>query len=450
MTAEHISPDSAAPAVLPRRLGAWSAGAVVIGLIVGSGIFRTPATVAEMLGTVGGVAAVWTVAGLVTLCLALCLAELATMFPRAGGLYVYLREAFGPAVAFVYGWVFLLVNPAAWAGIALICAEYVSALYPLTAVQQRLAATAAVSIVTVANYFSVALAAALQSTATLAKLLALAVIAGVIFASGDGAGGALAGPVTFHLPSAGVFGTAVVAALWAYEGAAAACAGFGEVRDPGRTLPRALVLGVGVVVVLYLVINAAYLYALPMRGVASSGSVAADAMRAVVGPFGAAIVAACAIVATFGALASTAMVDPRVFFAMARDGAFLAVVGRIHPRRQTPHVAVLTCGALAVLYLWIRSFEQLAAQFVLGMWLFYVLAVLGLFRLRAARPAATRPYRVPGYPVVPAVFLLAALGLLASALVELPLISLTNLAVVAAGVPVYLIWRRFIPAGGPG
>lgn len=415
--------------------------AVTMGVMIGSGIFRTPSSIAQMTGSVGGIALIWIAGGLVTLCLALCLAELATMFPRAGGIYVYLHEAYGPAVAFVFGWTFLIINPAQWAAITIIFADYVGAFMPLTASGKRLVASALIVCVSAANYFSLRFASAIQNFTTASKALALAVISLLLLTLGNGSGGALAQPAQWSLPGLGAVGVAIVAVLWPYEGVASSCALSGEVRDPARTLPRALILSVLGVMTLYLLINAAYLHVLPFAVVAGSGFVAAEAMQSVAGSAGAAFISACVLLSTFGAIAATAIVDPRVFYAMARDGLFFKRIGAVHPRYRTPHIAIVVSAALAIVYLWVRTFEELAAQFILGLWLFYALAVLAVIVLRFRRPDSARPYRTVGYPIVPAVFVLCAAGLLVSALIELPAISLINLGVTAAGIPFYFIWK---------
>lgn len=439
---------------LPRRVGLWSATAILMGTIIGSGIFRTPADIAATMGSVGGSALIWAAGGLISICLALCLAELSTMFPRPGGLFVFLREAFGPGMAFLWGWTFLLINPSQAAAIALIFAEYLQRFVPLSAIDaafgmpgagKRCAATLLILFVTISNYVSVRLAASIQNVATSAKVFAIVIIAATIFTLGSGEGSALAAPVSFATPTLGAIGVAFVAVLWPYEGAASACALAGEVRDPARNLPRALIFGMIAVTVLYLLINAAYFHALPLAEVAASGSVAADAMQAIAGPRGATVVAACVVVSTFGALAATGISDPRVVFAMSRERLFFERVGRVHPRFQTPHVAIVFLAVLAVIYLWSRTIEQLAAQFILGFWLFYLIAVLGLFRMRRTRAELPRPYRTWGYPAVPAIFVLASGWLLVSSLFELPSISLLNVAVTLTGIPVYLLWKRFAP-----
>lgn len=430
-----------ASGALPRTLGTWSMIAVTMGVMIGSGIFRTPSSIAQMTGSVGGLSLIWLMGGIVTLCLALCLAELSTMFPRAGGIYVYLHEAYGPAVAFVFGWTFLIINPAQWAAITVIFADYLGAFVPLTPSGKHVVASALVVCVSAANYYSLRFASAIQNCATAAKALALAVICLLLFALTDGSSGALAQPTQWSLPGFSSIAVAIVAVLWPYEGVASACALSGEVRDPARTLPRALIAGVLGVTVLYLLINAAYVYVLPFRVVTDSEFVAAEAMQHVAGQAGAAFISACVLLSTFGAIVATSMVDPRVFYAMAQDGLFFKRTGATHPRYRTPHVAIVLSAALAIVYLWIRTFEELAAQFILGLWAFYALAVFAVLVLRIRRPDAARPYRTLGYPLVPLVFVLCAAGLLASAFIELPAISLVNLCVTASGVPVYFIWK---------
>lgn len=384
----------------------------------------------------------WVAGGLVTLCLALCVAELGTMFPRAGGAYVYLRETFGPATSFAYGWTYLLlVTPSAWAALALVFAEYSGAFVALDSLGTRIVATMLIAFVTLANVLSMRFAAGVQNIATSAKVFALAAIIGVLFGAGDGAYGTLASDAPVQPMTLGGFVVGLVTALWAYDGVVAASSVFGEVRDPARTLPRALVAGVLVVTAIFLGLNAAFLYVLPMDAVAASELVAADAMRAVAGDVGASIIAAAVMLTTFGCIAAGAMCDPRVIFAMARDGLFFRAVGRVHPRFETPHVAVILCGSLAIIWVWVRNLEQLAAQLVLGLWPFFVLMVLGLMRLRMTKPRVDRPYRVPLFPLVPIAFVAASAVLLVGSFVELPNVSLVNAATIALAFPVYFAWR---------
>ena len=403
--------------------------------------------VAGHSGSVGGVVLVWVLGGLVALCGVLSLAELATMFPRAGGIYVYLHEIYGPLVAFLQGWVHLVVNPTSWAAIALIFAGYVGHFVSLSPVETRVVAAAAVAVVCAASYRSIRLAAVVQNTSTLAKVSALLGATLVIFVLGQRDTGALAVP-QFGVGSWSGFGLALVAALFAYEGWTSFTAISGEVRQPGRTIPRALFAGVSVVILTYLAVNVAYLLVLTLDAMAASPLVAADAMVRVLGSVGGSLVAALVVVSTFGALSAAAMVDPRVFFAMATDGLFPRAIGVVHPRYLTPHMAIVFTGAIAILYISIRTFEQLAEAFVIGVWPFSALAVAGILILRRKRPHLDRPYRTFGYPVVPILFLIASVGLIGNTLVRHPGPTLLSFAITLLGVPVYFVWRRFTAARG--
>ena len=427
---------------LPRRLSLLSTIAVIVGVIVGSGIFRAPSAVAEAAGSTGAIMFVWAAGGVVTLCLALCVAELGTMFPRAGGAYVYLRESFGPATSFAYGWTYLvIITPSAWATIAMVFAEYCGAFVKLDVSGTRIVATLAITFVTLVNVVSVRLAAAIQNFATSAKMLALAAIVAVLFGLGNGTHGAFATEGPARAMSLGGFVVGLVTALWAYDGVVPAASVFGEVRDPERTLPRALLAGVFAVTAIYLAMNAALLYVLPVNAVAASKLVAADAMRAIAGQAGASLVAAAVMLTTFGGLAATGLCDPRVIFAMAADEQFFRAVAKVHPRFETPYVAVILCWVLAIVWVWARNLEQLAAQFVLGLWPFYALMVLGLLRLRVTRQEADRPYRVPLYPLVPLACIAGSLVVLIGSFIELPNVSIINLSIILLAFPIYLAWR---------
>jgi len=432
---------------LTRRLGVYSCAAIIMGITIGSGIFRVPSEVAQAVPSVGGMAILWIAAGLITLCLALSLSELATMFPRAGGNFVFINEAWGPLAAFLYGWTFLLINPAGWAAISTMFAEYLGHFVPLTDLGRRGVAISLIALVTFANYRSVPLAAGVQNVATTAKALALFGLAVVIFSQAPGTDGALADPITFEIPSVASFVIALLGVLWAYEGVASFCALAGEVKDPARTLPRALMLGAVGVIVLYLLVNAAYTYVMPIEEIATSKLVAASAMGKVAGAFAAGIVAGLVMLCTFGSVAAVSLSDPRVFYAMAQERLFFRNIGRVHPSFNTPHVAVLTAGGMACIWVMARDFQELYSAFIMGQWPFYTLAVLGIFRLRKTRPHAERPYRVFGYPFVPLVFAMAAIALVVTYLVQQPRLSVINVAVVLTGVPVYFIWRRLQRVG---
>jgi APA family basic amino acid/polyamine antiporter len=455
-TTPVLDPTSARPAGdaagLPRRLGVWSAAAAAVGLTIGSGIFRVPATVAAETGSVGAIALVWVLGGVITLCGALTIAELAAAFPRAGGIYVYLREAYGPLAAFLFGWSWFFIRSAASAGTALVFVAYLRTFVPLDDVGQRAAAVLLIVLVGAANYRSVRLGAAIQDASTVAKVLAILLAAAAIFLLGDARGGALAAPPTFAPAGLGGIGVALVAALFAYDGWIAATLIAGEVRDPGRALPRALTWGALIVVATYLTINVAYLYALPLAELAASKAVAVDAVTRVAGAGGAALVAALVMLSTFGGLNAGLMTGPRVYYAMAEDGLFFRRVAAVHPRFGTPHVAVVLLVVLTSINASVRTFEQLAEAFVLLLYPFLALTVAAVFVLRRRRPDLARPYRTAGYPLVPAVFLVGTVAMMLNALLERPRTTLLGAAIVAAGVPVYFAWHsasRRTPAAPP-
>lgn len=439
--APPATPDGAASG-LPRRLGVWSAGAAAVGLTIGSGIFRVPATVAAESGSVGAVLLVWVLGGLISLCGALTVAELAASFPRAGGVYAYLREAYGALPAFLFGWAWFFIRSAASAGTTLVFVAYLRTFVPLGDVAQRVVAVALIVLVGAANYRSVRLGAWLQNASTVAKVAAILVTAGVLFALGEARGGALAAAPTLAGAQWGGVGAALVAALFAYDGWIAATLIAGEVKDPQRALPRALVGGTVVIVATYLAINLAYLYALPFPELVASKAVAADAITRVSGRAGAALVAALVMLSTFGGLNAGLMTGPRVYWAMAEDGLFFRRVAAVHPRFGTPHVAVVVLVVLTAISASVRTFEQLASAFVLMLYPFLALVVAGVFVLRIRRPALARPYRTWGYPVVPAIFLVGVVAMLGDALVRRTGTMALGAAVVAAGVPVYFLWRR--------
>jgi basic amino acid/polyamine antiporter, APA family len=436
-------PSSSQSNSLPRRLGFWTAIAVVVGDVIGSGIFRVPSAVATEVGSVPGIMLVWVLGGVITLCGALSLAELAAAMPRAGGVFVYLRETFGPGVAFLFGWTILLAEPAATAAIALVFAEYLGRLVRLTPVGIRLVAATLILLVAAAGYRSVRGAGAIQSVATAGKVAALLALVAAAFLLGDGNAGAFGEGAASTATSVrwGSVGLGLVAALWAYT--AWHDLGFiaGEVRDPARTLPRALVTGIGIVVLVYLAANAAYLYVLPFDTLRTSPLVASDTMVRVLGEAGADGVAAMVMVSTLGALNGTILVNPRVFYAMANEGLLFRPLGRVHPRFGTPHVSITVYALLALVFVWSRSFEQLIESFVLGTWPWLALTVAAVMVLRRRQPDLVRPYRTPGYPLVPLVFIAGTLLVVTTALVERPVTTLAGIGLTLLGVPVYLVWR---------
>lgn len=444
-----------APSSLPRRLGLWSAVAVLVGSTIGSGIFRVPAEVAQRVGVAEIFLIAWVAGGLFALFGALTLAELAAAFPQTGGLYIYLREGFGPLPAFLFGWAELvIIRPGAYGAIAITFAEYLSDLVPAldTAIglgplrTTGVGLTAASGILAVAafNYFGIHRAAIVQNATTAFKVAAVGGLALLGLALGARALPEGAGPVgAASAVQIGAFGVALIAILWAYDGWADLSFVAGEVREPGRDLPRALLLGTATVIVLYLLANVTYLYLIPIAQIAVSPLVAADAAERVFGGLGRGLVAGVVAVSTFGTLNGSMMTAPRIFFAMAEDGLFFRRIAAVHPRHGSPSAAVVLAAALGMAFVLIRTFGELAEQFIVGIWPFYALAVAAIFVMRRRRPDLPRPYRTWGYPAVPLLFLLASLWVLGNVLVERPRPTALNFAAILVGVPVYYAWRRW-------
>lgn len=402
-----------------------------------------PSTVAHDVGSLGAIALIWIIGGIVALFGALTLAELAAIFPRSGGIYVFIREAYGPLPAFLFGWTELLViRPSALGAIAMIFAAYAASLFGLPDTSVRWIAGAAIIVLAATNVRSVLWGAIIENLTTAAKVIALAGVALIAFAFGNPSTGALTGTFSFAPNSWAGFGVALIAVLWAYDGWADLTFIAGEVKDPERTMPRALLLGTGLVVVLYLLVNLAYLYVLPIDEMAGSKLVAATAATKIFGTIGASIIAGLVMLSAFGALNGSTMTGPRILYAMADDGLFFRPIALVHPKYQTPWAAIVLTSALGVAYVSFRGFERLAGDFILGIWPFYALAVGAVFVLRRRRPDLERPYRTAGYPFVPIVFLLASVLMLGNSLIEQPRSTLLDFGIILIGIPVYAVWTR--------
>ena len=440
---------------LSRRLGFWSTIGIVVGVTIGSGIFRTPATIADRVPDPVLMLSVWLLGGAISLCGALSVAELAAAMPHTGGWYVYLRESWGRLAAFLFGWSELvLIRASAVGAVSTVFSEYMLRSIGVEPGEYGNATDylAAATIVgtAAANIRGVQLGAAIAGVSTLAKFSALAVLVLVSFLLGGGAGASSAhfsGADT--TVDAGLFGLALISVLWAYDGFADVSFAGGEVVQPQRNLPRAIVAGTVAIIVIYLAANVAYLYVQPLSAIARSPLVAADTMAAIVGPLGASLVAVVVAISTFGTLMAIMLAAPRVFFAMSADGLLFKSVGRVHPVYKTPHVAIGLAAVLGVAFVLTRTFEQLTDTFVLSIWPFYGLGILGLLRLRRRRPDLPRPYKVPGYPVVPGIFIVAVVYLVGNALLADPLWTSVTFAVILAGVPVYYATVRPRGTNGP-
>jgi amino acid transporter len=432
---------------MPRSVGLLNAVAVSIGITIGSGIFRVPATVAGLLHDPGSVVLCWVLGGVMALCGALTFAELGASLPRSGGMFAYLLEGFGPLPAFLFGWAELtVVRAAALGAIATIFAEYLGYFIPLTASEVREVAALTIVVVGVLNYVGVRRAAAVLSVTTYAKFVAVVALA-LLACTARGATVAHFTPVWSGALSLSLIATALVPVMWTYDGWADLAFIGGEIRDPQKTLPRALIAGSVGVALVYLLLNLAFIYVLPLPEMAGSKLIATTVATRIplLAGIGTGLIAGLVMLATFSGLNASMMVGARVFYAMGDRGLLFRAVARVSPRFDTPSVAIVICTALGVVYVLENDFAQLADKFILGIWPFYALTVAAVFVLRRRRPELPRPYRVWGYPIVPAVFLLASAGMVVNALITDPANTGITLLIIAVGLPVY--WLRGRIAG---
>lgn len=435
--------DLASPR-LQRRLGLWSSGFLVVGIVIGSGIFRSPAGVARLVPNPLGLIGVWVAGGVIAMCGALSVAELAASLPETGGLYAYLREGWGRPVAFLFGWSQLvLIRASALGGIAVAFGDYFLRLAGVDPIEHwavaRSVSAAAIAVATCTNILGVRMGAAVVNVTTAAKFgaLALLAVAALLFGGAHGASAANLTTTAASPVGMGAFGLALVGVLWAYDGFADLSFAGGEVKDPQRTLPRAIILGTLAIIVIYVSVNLAYLYVIPVDRMARSPLVAADTMLALFGRAGVVVVSLFVALSAFSSLNGSMLASPRIFFAMADDGMLFEPIARVHPRYQTPYVAIILAALLGMILVLSRSFEALTETFVVAIWPFYALSVAALYRLRRTRPDLPRPYRVIGYPVVPAVFIASVVGFVGNALVSDPRPTLITFALILAGLPVY-------------
>jgi APA family basic amino acid/polyamine antiporter len=450
-------------AQLVRAIGLRDATFLVITNVIGSAIFLTPGTMAATLPSEPLLLAAWVVGGAIVLCGGLTYAEMGAMFPRSGGLYVFLEEAYGPLVAFLFGWAgVLVILSGSIATVAVGFAKYFSYFFPALGTDQILTSiptpigawtisvgqiVAAISIAALGavNYIGIESGNRLQAVLTVIKIAALATLPIVALALHPARPSVT--PVVPDVASpARAFGVVMIAVMWAYEGwyYLPFCAG--EVTDAQRTVPRALVLGVLSLIAIYLLVNIAYMLALPLNEISGTERIAEKAVSALVGTAGARLVAATVVVSTLGCNAAGVIALSRACYAMAADGLFFRCAAAVHPVYRTPHVAiVLTCVWAALLTL-TGTYEQLYTWVTFASVTFSVLGGLAIFQLRRGRPDAPRPYRVQGYPVIPALFIAGSSVLVVNTLVEKPTEALIGLGLVALGLPAYWYWSRANPA----
>jgi basic amino acid/polyamine antiporter, APA family len=441
MKIETSSPDQ--DAKLVRTLNLSDMTLLVIGSIIGSGIFFVPSAIVAQLGQdTGLVLLAWLAGGVLSFIGALSLAELTVMKPEAGGIYVFIRDSFGSLPAFLYGWtLFFVVSSGTVATLAVAFGDNLRRIVPLSTVGTKATAMGLIAALTALNVRGTRQSASVQNVVTALKMVSILAISGVILAKAHATLGARTFlPRRLSWSAGSSFGVALVSVLWAYEGWQYASYTAGESRDPRRNFPRAFFAGIATVMVLYLAANIAYLAALGPSGVASSHNVAADAVTVTTGRSAATLVVIVIALSVFGGVNAVLLTNPRVYFAMAKDGVFFSKLAKVHPRFHTPAFAILVSSGWAGVLVVSGTFKELLTYVIFTGWLFYGLAVACVFVYRRRFPTVQRGYGVPGYPWTPVLFLMAAAGLAVNTLFRQPRSSLAGLAIVALGVPAYRIW----------
>jgi APA family basic amino acid/polyamine antiporter len=448
---------------LKRDLGLWSAVAIVVGTVIGSGIFIVPNVMIRNMGTPGLVFVVWVVGGFMSLSGALSYAELAAAMPGAGGEYVYLREAYGPLWSFIYGWTQMWVaKSGSIATLATAFFLYIANFHPelksvaghipiplgpggapLEVSFGQILGMALILALGWLNYFGVKIGGRVQVLVTVCKVGLIFAVIVIGLGTGHGEAGNLESttPVTAGNAIAAFF-TALVAALWAYDGWNNVSMVASEIHDPQRNLPRALIWGTVAVMAIYLLANAAYFYVLPAKDVAASDLVAADMMRKIFGQPGVNMVSIAAMISIFAALNGSILTGSRVPYAMAGDGLFFKSVAKVHPEYRTPGISILALSAWSAILVLSGTYDQLFTCVIFASWILYGMTTAAVLVLRQKRPEMARPYRTFGYPVIPIVFVASALCLVVSTLINHARESLIGLTLVLIGLPFYCSWVR--------
>lgn len=428
---------------LKRTLGSRDLTLLVVGNVIGSGIFLVPASVLLQSGESMPIAiAVWLVGGALSLLGALSYAELGGMDPGAGGLYAYIRDAFGPFPAFLYGWtLFFVIGAGTIATLCVAAADYLTQFTPMSPVAKSVVAVSLIVLMATICVRGTRESASVQNVATGVKVLAILAMSALLFALGHGSSLPAAAHTVTPTSVSGV-GLSIISVLWAYEGWQYVTFVAGEAQDPQRTIPRALIVGTVALIVIYIVANFAYVAALGTARMAVSERVAGEAVAEVLGPLARKAIALAIILSMYSAAHATVITVPRVYFAMAKDGLFFKKLAEVHPRYGTPAIAVIASCVWAAVLALTGTFEQLLTYVVFIGWIFYALGAAAVIALRIKRPNADRPFRVPGYPLTPAVFVLAAAVIVLNTVVTQPGQAAIGIGVVLLGAPAYVMWRR--------
>ena len=430
---------------LERTLGLRDLTLLIIGTVIGSGIFIVPgAVLRQVQGGVGLAMLVWLTGGILSLLGALTYGELAAMNPKAGGIYIYIRDCFSPLPAFLYGWtLFLVISSGSIATLAVAFSAYLGEIVPMTPVLSKVIAVGMIVIVTAINVLGTRESSNVQNWTTAIKVVAILIMSAALLWLGRGFSGpgVTFWPVADGASLASGFGLAMIGVLWAYEGWQYVTFSAGETLNAQRNFPRALLIGSATLIGLYLLANVAYLAALGPTLAAQTNSIAATAVTAVAGPGTSKLVALAILISIFSAANGIALTSPRVYYAMARDGIFFHRLAEVHPRFHTPAFAVLAGSAWAAILAATGTFEQLLTYVVFTGWLFYALGAATIFIYRKRRSEIASPYRVPGYPWTPLLFILSAAAIVINTMATQPLRAAVGLGVVLLGAPAYLIWR---------
>ncbi len=420
------------------------ATALVVGIIVGAAVFVQSSDISRHVPSIRGMILVWMLSGVLTLCGALVCAELASAFSETGGVYIFLKEGLSREVGFLWGWaMFWSVHSGIIAATGVIFARFVGYFMPLDDRGIRVVAILSILLLSAVNYFGVKQGSAVQTVLTIAKVLAIVLILAFFFAFGHPSHAPSPAITSAAMPPIGAHQIilGVIAGLFAFGGWHMVTYSAGETRSPEKTIPRALLVGTVVVTLCYLALNAAYLYVLPLHQVIASNRVAADAANALAGPKGAAAISALVILSAFGSLNGIILAGPRVYYAMANDGLVFRWLGAVHPRFQTPHLAILLQALWSAGLVATDTYRGLFTRVIYTEWLFFALMTIGLFRLRR-KPGYSPSYRTWGYPLVPVFFIVASLTIIANQIAAEPLKSVSGLLLVALGLPVYYLWVR--------
>jgi len=424
-------------------MGLPHAIALVVGTIIGASIFVQPSEITGQVPSITGIFMVWLISGVLTFFGALICAELASIFTQSGGVYVYLKEAFSPSIGFLWGWaMFWSMHSGIIAAVSVIFARYAAYFLPMSDAVIKAVAIGVILLLSAINYLGVKQGSRLQTLFTLGKIIAIVFIILVGFVLGSRLPEHfVAGDITKSDISVNSFFLALVAGLFAFGGWHMVTYSSEETINPQKTIPRALMLGTMIVTICYIALNAVYMYVLPLDTVASSTRIAADAANALIGFGGGAFMSGLVVFSTFGALSGIILCGPRVYYSMARDGLLFRWVGEIHPRYRTPHRAIIIQALWSSVLVATGTYRALFTRVVYTEWIFFGLMTIGLFLLRR-RTGLVRGYRIWGYPVIPALFIISSLAIVANQIISNPLESIFGLSLVLIGLPVYYFWAK--------